>query len=171
MISFACSSCSRVISVDEKYSGKKGKCPKCSSVVVVPERSTIIKFNCESCGHKIKVPDKYGGKKGKCPKCHEPVIIPPLEQGQAVAEKMVSVTCGMCGQAIEVPEHASEAFTECPSCGSYVETSSEGVAGEPDASIQPPDDEDQYEEESQESDGPAEDHIPECFCQSSAEVK
>ncbi len=151
MISFACSSCGRVISVDQKHSGKKGKCPKCGGVVVVPERSTIIKFNCEGCGHKIKVPGKYGGKKGKCPKCHEPVIIPLLEKDQAVAEKMVSATCQMCGQTIEIPEHASESFTECSSCGGYVETSLGDAVAESYTSIQPPADEQQYEEETVEA--------------------
>lgn len=150
MISFTCSNCSRVISVDEKYSGRKGRCPKCKGIVVVPERSTVIVFNCESCGYKIKIPGKYGGKKGKCPKCHEPVIVPLLERDQAVAEKMVSVACQMCGQVIELPEHASEAFTECPSCGSYVETSFGDAMVESRTSIQSPADEQQYEEESEE---------------------
>lgn len=150
MISFICSSCNRIISVDEKYSGRKGRCPKCKGIVVVPERSNVIVFNCESCGHKIKVPDKYGGKKGKCPKCHEPVIIPPLEKDQVVVEKMVSVTCQMCGQVIEIPEHASETFTECPSCGSYVETFFGDAMVESHTPIQPPAGEQQYEEESEE---------------------
>lgn len=78
MISFACPSCGRVISIDEKYSGKKGKCPKCKGIVVVPETSTIIEFKCESCGHEIKVPDKYRGKKGKCPKCKNLIRIPDV---------------------------------------------------------------------------------------------
>ncbi|MHC4204296.1 MAG: hypothetical protein ACYSTT_06570 [Planctomycetota bacterium] len=150
MISFACSSCGRVISVDQKYSGKKGKCPKCGGIVVVPEQSTIIKFHCESCGHKIKVPDKYGGKKGKCPKCHKPILIPPVEKNRAVAVEMTRVTCQMCGQTIEVPQHASEAFTECPSCGSYIETSFGDAVAESDILIPPPVDEQQYEEESEE---------------------
>ena len=74
MIRFACSNCNRLISVDEKYSGKKGKCPKCGSGVVVPERSTIIEFSCGSCGHKISVPERQGGKKGACPKCKNRAI-------------------------------------------------------------------------------------------------
>jgi len=150
MISFTCSSCNRIITVDEKYSGKKGRCPKCKSVVVVPEQSTVIVFNCENCGHKIKVPNKYSGKKGKCPKCHEPVVIPSLEKDKMVADKMVSVTCQMCSQTVEVPEETSEAFIECPSCGGYVETSFRDAMVESHTSIQLPADEQQYEEESEE---------------------
>jgi predicted RNA-binding Zn-ribbon protein involved in translation (DUF1610 family) len=150
MISFPCSSCGRTISVDEKYSGKKGKCPKCGGIVTVPAKSTVIVFHCRNCEHKIKVPGKYGGKKGKCPKCHETVVIPSLEKEKAVAEKMVSVTCQMCGQVIEVPEHTSEAFTECPSCSGYIETSFGDAMVESHTSIQSPVDEQQYEEESEE---------------------
>jgi len=80
MIRFACSNCRRLISVDEKYSGKKGKCPKCGSGVVVPESSTLIEFSCGSCGHKISVPERQGGKKGACPKCKNPVVVPPLKK-------------------------------------------------------------------------------------------
>ena len=50
MIKFACSNCSKTIRVDDKYAGKKGKCPKCGQAVVVPERSTIIEFHCDGCG-------------------------------------------------------------------------------------------------------------------------
>jgi len=151
MISFTCSSCNRIITVDQKYSGKKGRCPKCKSVVVVPEQSTVIVFNCENCGHKIKVPNKYSGKKGKCPKCHEPVVIPSHEKDKTVAERMVSVTCQMCGLVIEVPEQASKAFTECPACGSYVETSFVDAMVESDSFAPPPIDEQQYEEEPEEN--------------------
>jgi len=150
MISFTCSSCGRIISVDEKYSGKKGKCPKCGGMVTIPARSTVIVFHCRNCEHKIKVPGKYGGKKGKCPKCHEPVVIPSLEKDKTVADKMVNVTCQMCGLVIEVPEHTSKAFTECPSCGSYVETSFVDAMVESDSFAPPPIDEQQYEEESEE---------------------
>ena len=116
----------------------------------MPGQSTVIVFQCESCGHKIKVPDKYTGKKGKCPKCHEAVIIPTPEKEDVVPEDMVKVTCQMCGQVIEVPAHADKAFTECPSCGGYVETSFGDAMVESHTSIQPPADEQQYEEESEE---------------------
>jgi DNA-directed RNA polymerase subunit RPC12/RpoP len=158
MIRFTCSNCGRVISVDEKHRGKKGKCPKCGGIVVVPERSTIIEFHCESCGHKIKAPDKYGGKKVKCPKCHEPVVIPSVEKEQSEVVETVGITCPMCGQAIDVPEHTSEEFIECPECGGYVETSPVSIPvapAESDASIPPAADDDTYQESSDESDEPA----------------
>ncbi|HNS20333.1 MAG TPA: DUF6263 family protein [Sedimentisphaerales bacterium] len=36
MIKFACGHCGRLISVDDRHAGKKGKCPQCKHVVVVP---------------------------------------------------------------------------------------------------------------------------------------
>jgi len=145
MIRFTCSNCSRLISVDEKHSGKKGKCPKCGGVVVVPENSTIIEFACGSCGHKIRVPERHGGKKGACPKCKNPIVVPSPEKAPAEDARTVSITCSMCGQISEVPEGSSEKLTECPECGSYLESSSESVpaaSAEFDTSIPPTTDED-----------------------------
>ncbi len=90
MIRFACSNCNRLISVDEKYSGKKGKCPKCRGDVVVPERSTIIEFSCGSCGRKISVPERQGGKKGACPKCKSPVVIPSIKKAPAASDTSIT---------------------------------------------------------------------------------
>jgi len=90
MIRFACSNCRRLISVDEKHSGKKGKCPKCGSGVVVPERSTIIEFSCGRCGHKISAPERQGGKKGACPKCKNPVVVPSIKKALAASDASIT---------------------------------------------------------------------------------
>ncbi len=37
MIRFNCKNCGQKISVPEVHAGKKGKCPKCKTIVVVPE--------------------------------------------------------------------------------------------------------------------------------------
>lgn len=37
MIKFACNSCQSTINVDDLYAGKKGQCPKCKSMLTVPE--------------------------------------------------------------------------------------------------------------------------------------
>ena len=36
MITFRCDSCGRGLRVSESHAGKKGRCPKCSSIVRVP---------------------------------------------------------------------------------------------------------------------------------------
>ena len=37
MIKFTCLNCNQSIRVDDRHAGKKGKCPKCGTAVVVPE--------------------------------------------------------------------------------------------------------------------------------------
>ncbi|MHC4115948.1 MAG: DUF6263 family protein [Planctomycetota bacterium] len=150
MIRFACSSCSRLISVDEKHSGKKGKCPKCGGVVVVPEKSTIIEFACGTCGHKIRVPERHGSKKGACPKCKSPVVVPSPQKPPSEGAGTFSIVCSMCEETIRVPETSRGQTVECPACGSYIETSSGGVVGESDASIPQGTDEELYQEETEE---------------------
>jgi DNA-directed RNA polymerase subunit RPC12/RpoP len=127
MIRFACSNCGRHISVDDKHSGKKGRCPKCEGVVVVPERSTIVEFDCQSCGHKIRVPETYAGRKGRCPKCKQPVVVPSLRKEPPERAGTLSVACLMCGAAIDVPGDSAEEYLECPECGAYVGISPDGV--------------------------------------------
>ena len=130
MIRFTCSNCSRLIRVEDKYAGKKGKCPKCGNAVVVPERSTVIEFNCDSCAHKIRVPAKHGGKGGRCPKCRNPVVVPSLEKASPEDTRTVTVACSMCGQTMTVSEDSHEELVECPQCGSFVNTVPESRAPE-----------------------------------------
>jgi DNA-directed RNA polymerase subunit RPC12/RpoP len=77
MIKFHCKKCGQKISVQDRYAGKPCKCPKCGSVFVVPDKSTIIDFHCESCGQKISVPIIHTGRKGKCPRCKNIVVAKP----------------------------------------------------------------------------------------------
>ena len=125
MIKFACPNCRESIRVDDKYAGKRGKCPKCGNAVRVPKRSTSITFACEGCGHTIKVPERYAGKQGKCPKCQIQVVVPALqdlsnkERGDAAR-----ITCSVCDQVIDVAEDVAEGSLECPGCGSTLDVSS-----------------------------------------------
>jgi len=44
MIKFSCKNCGQRIKVPDEHAGKKGKCPKCKTVVVVPEIDNDIFF-------------------------------------------------------------------------------------------------------------------------------
>ncbi|UCE50715.1 MAG: hypothetical protein JSW47_11225 [Phycisphaerales bacterium] len=83
MIKFSCKSCGQKLTVDEKHSGKRIKCPKCGSAGVVPDSSDKIKFHCDSCGQSISVPQIHAGKKGKCPKCKTPIVVPSPKSAPA----------------------------------------------------------------------------------------
>lgn len=76
MMKFSCKNCGQKLTVDEKHSGKRIKCPKCGSASVVPDSSDKIKFHCDSCGQSISVPQIHAGKRGKCPKCKTPIVVP-----------------------------------------------------------------------------------------------
>jgi hypothetical protein len=78
MIRFYCEHCAHKISVRDDHIGKRGKCPKCGSVIVVPPESTVIEFHCENCDRIISVPKGHAGKKAVCPKCNNTFIIPAI---------------------------------------------------------------------------------------------
>ena len=143
MIEFGCKNCGQKLSVQDQYSGKRVKCPKCGSVCVVPDNSDKIKFNCKNCGQSIRVPQIYTDKKRKCPKCKNPVVVPSLKKEPADGAGTFSIVCSMCNEAVQVPETSRGQTIECPECGSYIETSSEAAQGKSDSSG----DEDLYQEE------------------------
>jgi DNA-directed RNA polymerase subunit RPC12/RpoP len=132
MIRFYCEHCGRKISVQDKHAGKRGKCPACDSVLVVPEKSTIIDFRCEKCGQKISIPEGQAGTRGKCPKCKHLVVVPKHAQhtGPDGSSHLVSFVCSMCDQEIQVPESSRGKLIECPLCGCYVEALSEEIPAE-----------------------------------------
>jgi len=83
MIQFQCKNCGQKIKVQEKFAGKKGKCPKCKHLIVIPpakqnsiQESSIIKFRCPSCNQKIGVTSDLAGKRLRCAKCRNPLQVP-----------------------------------------------------------------------------------------------
>lgn len=146
MIKFACSKCGQSIRVDDKYAGKKGRCPKCGTAVVVPGRSNVIRFRCEHCGAKIKVPDRYAGRKGKCPTCQKSVVVPGPQREPVEEACTVAIACSMCGQTIARAADSTDQFVECPACGSVLDASSGEAASAPETPAPSGAGEDLYEE-------------------------
>jgi len=132
MIRFCCEHCANKISVRDKHAGKRGKCPTCGNVIVIPAESTVIDFHCENCGRKISVPEVHAGKKGKCPKCKHLVVVPRQTErtGQDKSSYLVSFACSMCDQEIQFSETSRGKLIECPHCGSHVEAPVEQISAE-----------------------------------------
>ncbi|MBN2560313.1 MAG: hypothetical protein JXQ75_05225 [Phycisphaerae bacterium] len=130
MIELTCAECGKHIRVDDKYAGKRGKCPGCGAAVVVPAKAAAIAFSCSHCGHTLKVPSSYAGKKGKCPKCQHAVVVPSAQEKPAAEAPAPTIVCSACGAAIPVTPGATDEFIECPTCGSYVDATS-GAAPSP----------------------------------------
>ena len=76
MIKFSCDNCGYKIGAKDEKAGKRGKCPGCGGVIVVPEKNILVNFSCENCGEKISALPIQAGKKGKCPKCKFTLVVP-----------------------------------------------------------------------------------------------
>ena len=82
MIKFNCKHCDHPIKVSGQHVGKKGKCPQCHGILIVPVKhseshgSPIIKFKCPHCEHKISVKAEYAGKRAHCAKCKHSLQVP-----------------------------------------------------------------------------------------------
>jgi DNA-directed RNA polymerase subunit RPC12/RpoP len=92
VIRFSCKNCGHKISVEDEHSGRRGKCPKCGKILLVPDKSNIVTFRCGNCGRNINVSKKYTGKKGKCPKCGNIIVIPEIEDAKPVTSQIESGT-------------------------------------------------------------------------------
>lgn len=94
MIRFHCKSCGQKINVAGKYAGKKGKCPKCKNIVIVPRAQNVSSVETQA----------------GSPKEASHTNIP-----------LVSFQCSMCDNYMEAPESSRGKLLECPNCGCYAE--------------------------------------------------
>ncbi|MBW8041783.1 MAG: hypothetical protein FVQ85_17540 [Planctomycetes bacterium] len=84
MIRLNCSNCGQKIKADDRYAGKRVRCPKCKSPLQVPQtegvassgETSIIKFRCPNCQQKIGLSPDYAGKVVACAKCKHRLRVP-----------------------------------------------------------------------------------------------
>ena len=148
MIRFYCEQCGHKISVQDKYAGKRAKCPKCSTVFVVPAESTAIGLQCENCSQKIDVPKSYAGKKVKCPTCNFILDIPTRLTEPASSPGIIRFVCTTCNQPIEEPESSRGKLVPCPHCSAFTAVPLPVTpAKQAEASVQPEKEVDESEEQ------------------------
>ena len=87
MIRFCCEQCGHKLSVPDQSSGKRGKCPKCGNIVMIPNKTATIELHCGNCGQKITVSKVHAGKKGRCPNCKNPIAIPRAKEPAYIQKK------------------------------------------------------------------------------------
>jgi len=93
-IEFACPKCGLPVRTPLACAGKKGKCPSCEAIVLIPKATAgprnlragastpsggeppRIEFACPHCGNLVRTPPGAAGKKGRCPSCSQVVMIP-----------------------------------------------------------------------------------------------
>ncbi|MHC4728135.1 MAG: hypothetical protein ACYS17_13005 [Planctomycetota bacterium] len=83
MIGYSCTNCGHAFGVQDDYSGKRIKCPRCNFVGVVIDDSGRIKITCQNCGNENNVPENIDGKEIICPKCNNIVIAASVERKPA----------------------------------------------------------------------------------------
>jgi len=120
MIRFCCEHCGRKIGVPDEHVGKRGKCPECDVIFVVPAKPDTIELKCENCGHEIRVPKTCAGKNVKCPACNFILAIPALRSGPPGGSGAIRFTCATCHRQIEEPESSRGKLILCPHCSSYM---------------------------------------------------
>ncbi|MBN2313274.1 MAG: hypothetical protein JXM79_05050 [Sedimentisphaerales bacterium] len=76
MIRFCCEHCGRKIGVQDNYAGKRGKCPECGAVIVIPAKSNVTPFHCPNCNRTMNIPKTYVGKEIQCPNCKDRFVVP-----------------------------------------------------------------------------------------------
>jgi predicted RNA-binding Zn-ribbon protein involved in translation (DUF1610 family) len=97
MIKFTCENCNKVIKVSSEHSGKKGRCPMCKNVVVVPRlKASVVDISWDV--KEKSTGEPYAQKKGT-----------------------VDFKCSMCDKVISAAESSRGKLKECPECGCYVE--------------------------------------------------
>jgi hypothetical protein len=124
VLRFLCPHCAKSIHTDRRHAGKRGKCPRCKTMVVAPE--------CLTCQGRRKIPCRECSGKGfhveifptdPCPACDGSGIDP--DSGES--------PCICCGGRGGPPESESQfeclycdaGEVECPDCNSMDETPDE----------------------------------------------
>ena len=120
MIRFCCEQCGHKIGVEDGHTGKRGKCPECGTLFLVPAESTVIDFTCANCGRGISALRIHGGRKVICPQCKSAFIVPSGPEMSAESIRIVHFACSMCHREIEEPDSSRGKLVECPHCKEYV---------------------------------------------------
>ncbi len=93
-IQFHCPNCHAQLKLKDQYAGRRGQCPQCQAMIVVPaiataasssvttkdagraEQPATIDFRCTGCNKRIRAPQKAAGRQVACPGCGVKLRVP-----------------------------------------------------------------------------------------------
>jgi DNA-directed RNA polymerase subunit RPC12/RpoP len=125
-IEFACSSCQQTVRVSDAAAGKKGRCPKCGSILDIPMASSAAPAASAPAPARPKptaVPAKPAA--AAAPKPAPKPAAPPASQSAPkpaakVSGSNVSFTCPSCTKPIVAPAALTGKKGKCPHCQAKV---------------------------------------------------
>ena len=79
MIDFKCTNCGADLEADVNAGGRKAKCYKCETEVIVPLPDFLPRVACSNCEHELNLTADQAGLIVKCPKCGTAVRAPDAE--------------------------------------------------------------------------------------------
>lgn len=123
MIRFQCQ-CGKQYQVPEEYAGKKVRCKKCNTAVVIPHQESSsssdghadlnqLTIQCFMCNHRFKVSEKKRGDYVSCPSCDIEVEVPNIP--------MFHFSCSNCHHDLEAPVDKKGTGIQCPNCNTWNE--------------------------------------------------
>ncbi len=106
MIKFACPHCKKTLQVKDRLAGKRGQCPGCKKMVMVPAQTV-------SAGSSVGPVDLEA-------LAAEAVSEGPRKEIDPGAPGRIKFTCGFCEAEVEVGAELSGRQTPCPECARIV---------------------------------------------------
>jgi DNA-directed RNA polymerase subunit RPC12/RpoP len=111
-ITVVCPSCTTKLKASDNAAGRKTKCPKCSSVLTVPEAvppvavvpQKTFRFLCPACAAPYDLPEQRAGEKINCEKCAQRIQVPAPPSASPQLNKTV------LGRLPDPPQSTAEAI-------------------------------------------------------------
>jgi DNA-directed RNA polymerase subunit RPC12/RpoP len=114
-IEFACSSCQQTVRVADAAAGKKGKCPKCGTILDIPNASPTAPGASAAAAPRPKPAPAAAPR--SAPKPAAPAVSKPAAK---VAGNNVSFSCPSCAKPIVAPAALAGKKGKCPHCQAKV---------------------------------------------------
>jgi len=133
MITFSCTSCGKVFTVQDGQAGRRAKCLNCQAVMTIPGPAPIrpvpavqgeptMEYRCPACKAPLTTPRRLAGQQDVCPQCGEQHAVPasaPRHTGRNVLVLallfFVLAVGGKIGYDLAIRGHVVFGFADRPS--------------------------------------------------------